>query len=55
MKEIECIYFKPSCFMPECYMEISVPVGLDAEEYINSYLEAILNEDMAYNCEWEFV
>lgn len=40
---------------PEFEMTIDVPEKYDAEEYIDSVLEAVLSEDLKYNCEWEFV
>lgn len=49
------IWFKPSCFAPACYMEINVPEWKDVEEYIDEYLDGILNEDIKYNCEWELI
>ena len=45
----------PSCFIKECEMIIDLPDDIDAEECIDSYLDAILNNDLRYNCEWEFV
>ena len=45
----------PSCFMTGFKMTIEVPIDEDPEEYIDAYLDAILNEDLKYNCEWEFV
>ena len=44
----------PSCFFPEFVMELSVPDSRDAEEYVDEYLDAILSENLRYNCEWEF-
>lgn len=43
----------PSCFIKGFRMIIEVPDSEDAEEYIDAYLDAILNEDLRYNCEWE--
>ena len=34
---------------------ISVPEDRDAEEYIDELLDSILNEDLRYNVEWDFV
>lgn len=45
----------PSCFAPSFVMEIEIPVGRDTEEYIDEFLDGILNEDFRYNCEWDFV
>lgn len=39
--------------VPEFVMEISVPSDRDMEEYIDQFLDGILNENMRYNCEWE--
>ena len=35
-------------------MEINVPVGRDAEEYIDELLDGLLREDYRWNCEWDF-
>ena len=48
------IWFKPSCFVPVCYMEINVPEYRDAEEYIDEYLDGMLNEEIKWNCDWGF-
>lgn len=45
----------PSCFMDGFKMTIEVPNDADPEEYIDAYLDAILNENLKYNCEWEFI
>lgn len=45
----------PDCFHPECKMEITIPAGRDAEEYIDEYLDSILNENIRFNAEWEFI
>lgn len=49
------IWVKPSCFAPEFKMIIDVPNDWDTEEYINELLDGILNDDLRYNCEWDFV
>lgn len=36
-------------------MIISIPEGRDTEEYIDELLDAILNEGLRYNVEWDFV
>ena len=36
-------------------MIVSVPESRDAEEYIDELLDGILNEDLKYNVEWDFV
>ena len=35
-------------------MTIYVPDCCDEEEYINEFLDAILNDTIKYNCEWKF-
>lgn len=45
----------PSCFAPEFDMVITIPDGYDAEEYIDELLDGILNDEMRYNADWEFV
>ena len=45
----------PSCFAPEIVMEINVPVGQDAEEYIDELLDSLLREEFRWNCDWDFV
>ena len=49
------ISVRPSCFLPEFEMIISIPEGRDTEEYIDELLDTILNEDLRYNVEWDFV
>ena len=53
--ERRTILVKPSCFAPEFEIIISVPEDRDAEEYIDELLDSILNEDLRYNVEWDFV
>lgn len=53
--ERRTILVKPSCFAPEFEMTILVPEDRDAEEYIDELLDGILNEDLRYNVEWDFV
>lgn len=36
-------------------MEINVPVGRDAEEYIDELLDSLLREEFRWNCDWDFV
>lgn len=45
---------KPSCFVPEFEMTIKIPYDKDSEEYIEEYLNCILDEEFKYNFEWEF-
>lgn len=49
------IFVRPSCFAPGFEMIISVPKDRDTEEYIDELLDGILNEDIKYNIEWNFV
>lgn len=35
--ERRTIVLTPDCFHPECKMEIAIPAGRDAEEYIDAY------------------
>lgn len=49
------INIKLSCFMPEIKMIINVPKNRDDEEYIDEFLDSILNTDLRYNAEWDFV
>lgn len=44
-----------SCFAPIIWMEITVPEGRDAEEYIDELLDSILNDEFRFNADWEFV
>ena len=44
-----------SCFVRTFMMEIIVPINVDAEEYIDEFLDSILAEDFRYNVEWNFV
>lgn len=53
--EKRTISVKTSCFAPEFEMIISVPEDRDSEEYIDELLDGILNEDLRYNVEWDFV
>lgn len=53
--EKRTIYVKPSCFAPGFEMVLSIPEDRDEEEYIDELLDGILNEDMKYNVEWDFI
>ena len=44
----------PSCFHPTFEMIISIPDGKDPCDYIDTFLDSILNEDLKYNAEWDF-
>lgn len=54
-KHVARISVTPSCFHPSFIMELSVPDDQDEEEYIDSLLDSILQTDLRYNCEWDFV
>lgn len=49
------IIVRLSCFVHPFGMEIPVPNGRDAEEYIDEFLDSVLAEDFRYNCEWDFL
>lgn len=49
------IWVKPSCFSAEFKMIIPIPSDRDHEEYIDELMEFILNEDLKYNVEWDFL
>ena len=36
-------------------MIISIPEDRDTEEYIDELLDCILNEDLRYNVDWDFI
>ena len=44
-----------SCFAPTIIMEIIIPDGRDAEEYIDELLDSMLVDEFRYNVEWDFV
>ena len=48
------IVFTPGNSSVSIRMTIPVPVDRDAEEYINEYLDGMLNENLRYNSDWEF-
>ena len=55
IRKRECkIMLYPDCFHPPCIMILSVPNNMDAEEYIDNYLDSILNENLKFNAEWKF-
>lgn len=39
---------------PAAYMMIPVPDDRDEEEYIDEFLDNMLNLDLGYNIEWNF-
>ena len=53
--EKRTIWVKPSCFASEFEMVIPVPTDRDDEEYIDELLDGILNNEVRYNIEWDFV
>lgn len=42
-------------FIKGCRMIIQVPENEDTEEYIDSYLDFILNDDLRYNCDFKIL
>ena len=52
---VKRITVTPCCFYPDCIMEIDVPDNEDAEEYIDGFLEAIIDSEFRYNVEWDFI
>lgn len=44
-----------SCFVRTFFMDIIVPINVDAEEYIDEFLDSILADEFRYNVEWDFV
>lgn len=53
--EIRTIWVCVSCFIPAFRMIIPIPKDRDSVEYIDEFLDCILNEDLRYNAEWDFV
>lgn len=49
------IFCKPSCFSPGFDMIITIPDNRDPVEYIDELLDGILNDNLRYNAEWDFV
>lgn len=49
------INIMPDCEHPGAKMEIYVPDGREAEEYINWYLKGILRDNICHSIEWDFV
>lgn len=39
---------------PSAYMTIPVPDDRDKEEYIDEFLDNMLNIDLRYNTEWKY-
>ena len=48
------IVFTPANSTEPVIMTIPIPSDRDAEEYIDEYLDGMLNEFLRYNSEWEF-
>lgn len=48
------IILTPDCFHPDIKITIFVPDDRDTEEYIDEYLDSILNDNVRYNCKWSF-
>lgn len=53
--EKRTIWVKSSCFASEFEMIIPIPTDRDDEEYIDELLDGILNNEVRYNIEWDFV
>ncbi len=53
--EKRTIWVKSSCFAPKFEMIIPIPTDRDDEEYIDELLDGILNNEVRYNIEWDFV
>ena len=53
--EKRTISVTPSCFHPIFEMIISIPEDQDPCNYIDTLLNDILNEDLKYNAEWDFI
>lgn len=53
MEEKTIKYF-PGNSSTSVVMTILVPEDRDPEEYINEFLDGMLNEDLRYNSDWEF-
>lgn len=49
------ISFYPANSTIPITMTIAVPRDRDPEEYIDEVLDTMLNDDLRYNCDWEFV
>lgn len=49
------ILVKLSCFAPAFEMIISIPDDRDSEEYIDEFLDSVLNDEFRYNAEWDFI
>lgn len=54
LRHTRAISVKPSCFHPEFQMLLLIPENRDDEEYIDEFLDSILNKDIRYNIEWDF-
>ena len=54
-KHERTILFRATCFHPEIKITISIPNNCDEEDYIEQYLDSILNTSARYNAEWDFV
>lgn len=48
------IKFYPGNSTTPVVMTILVPNDRDPEEYINEFLDGMLNDDLRYNSDWEF-
>ena len=49
------IHFFPGNSDAPITITFNIPDDWDDEEYINEYLDGILNDFFQYNCDWEFI
>lgn len=49
------ILVKLSCFAPEFTMNIQIPDDEDVNNFIDNFLNSILNEEFKYNVDWELI
>lgn len=49
------IVFTPGSSAEGIEIIFDIPNDVDDEEYIEDYLDGLLNEDLKYNCEWDFI
>lgn len=55
MNEKRTISIKPSCFSPEFDMMFPFPKTVMMRNISDELLDGILNEDLRYNVEWDFI
>ena len=49
------IVFTPSSSAEGIEIIFDIPNDVDDEEYIEDYLDRILNDSVKYTCEWDFI